>query len=108
MTGEFAGTLREQVIIEAPGRVQTAAGLQDGSWAVVGETFAQIVPEGAGLDVEASALSALPRYRVTMRFGPDVLPGYRLLWGQQVLFVRQALFDPRRPDRVTLRCEEGR
>lgn len=108
MTVEFTGKLRERVTLEMRILEQNDGGPQAGSYQPMAEVFAAVVLEGAGPEAEAAALSAMPRYRVTIRVGPQVQPGDRVRWGDRVLAVRQSLFDPRQADRLILRCEEVR
>lgn len=108
MNREFAGTLRERIVIERPVEERSAMGLSTGGWEQVASCRASIVPEGAGPEAEAMALSAMPRLRVTIRRRDDVAVGQRILWGSRVLMVRQAIDDPRLADRLVLRCEEAR
>lgn len=105
---EFAGTLRERIAIERQVDLRTAGGLQQPGWEPVANCFAAIVPEGAGQEAEAMALSAMPRFRVTIRQRDGVAVGQRILWGGRKMLVRQRIDDPKLPDRILLRCEEMR
>jgi head-tail adaptor len=105
---EFAGTLKERVRIERPVAQRTAGGLQAGGWEEVVRCLAEIVPEGAGAEAEAMSLSAMPRYRVTIRTRDGISVGQRVSWKGRAMLVRQRIDDPRLPDRITLRCEEFR
>lgn len=108
MTGEFAGTLRERIVIEKPSTTRTAAGLQQGGWEQVARCLAAIVPEGVGAETEAQALSAMPRLRITIRRRNGIGLDHRIRWGRRTLMIRQMLEDARLPDRLVLRCEEVR
>lgn len=108
MIGEFAGTLRERIIIERPVRARTAIGVQQFGWERIAACLAEIVPEGAGAESEAMALSAMPRFRVTIRTRDGIAIDQRVRWGTRTLMVRQLLADPRVADRIVLRCEEAR
>jgi head-tail adaptor len=105
---EFAGTLKERVIIEKPVAVRTASGLQQPGWERVCDCLAAIVAEGAGPEAEAQALSAMPRYRVTIRRRDGIAVGQRVAWGARTMLVKQRIDDPRLRDRILLRCEEMR
>ena len=105
---EFAGTLKERVTIERPTDLRTESGLQQPGWEVVARCLAAIAAEGAGAEAEAMALSAMPRFRVTIRLRDGVAVGQRIAWGDRKLLVRQRIDDPRLPDRILLRCEEIR
>ena len=108
MSGEFAGLLRERVVIERPTGERSAQGTLIAGWEEVARCLAAVAPEGAGQESEAMALSAMPRFRVTIRRRDDVAIDQRLLWRGRRLAVRQILEDPRLRDRMTLRCEEMR
>ncbi len=108
MTREFAGTLKERILIERPSSERTAMGLQIPGWEPVARCLAAIEPEGAGPEAEAQALSAMPRFRVAIRWREGVAIDQRVTWGRRVLMVRQLIDDPRARDRIVMRCEEVR
>ena len=105
---EFAGTLKERITIEKPTDIRTASGLQTAGWEPVARCLAAIVAEGAGPEAEAQALSAMPRFRVTIRWREGIAVGQRVTWGERAMLVRQRIDDPMLPDRILLRCEEVR
>ena len=105
---EFAGTLRERIIIERPGAERTAMGLLTASWEEVARCLAAIVADGAGAEREAMTLSAMPRFRVAIRPRDGIAIDQRILWGKRVLMIRQLSDDPRASDRIVMRCEEVR
>lgn len=108
MTGEFAGTLKQRIVIERPSTERTAMGLQTAGWEVVARALAAIEPEGVGAEAEAQALSAMPRFRVSIRPREGIAIDQRISWGRRRLMIRQMIDDPRRRDRLILRCEEVR
>ena len=108
MTREFAGRLRERILIERPVEERTAMGLQQAAWVPVCRALAAIEPDGAGAEAEAQALSAMPRFRVTMRPRPGIEVGQRVNWGAMRLTIRQLLENPLDKDRILLRCEQVR
>lgn len=105
---EFAGTLKERIVIEKPVDLRTASGLQTAGWEPVARCLAAIVAEGAGAEAEAQALSAMPRFRVTIRQRDGIAVGQRVSWGGRAMLVKQRIDDPKLPDRILLRCEEMR
>ena len=105
---EFAGTLRERIIVEQPVSVRNSMGLQEPGWEEVCRCLASVALESVGAQAEAQALSAMPLYRVTIRERDGIAVGQRVTWGDRSLMVRQLLDDPRQKDRLTLRCEEVR
>jgi head-tail adaptor len=108
MSGEFAGTLRERILIERPVGLRNAMGLQEYGWEPVAQCHASVVIEGVGAESEAQALSAMPRFRVTLRRRDGIAIDQRLTWRRRVLMIRQLIEDPQAKDRLTLRCEEVR
>jgi head-tail adaptor len=64
---EFAGTLRQRILIERPTTTRTPTGLQESGWERVASCLASIVLEGVGAESEAMAFSAMPKLRVTIR-----------------------------------------
>ena len=105
---EFAGTLRERVIIERPVSSRNAMGLQEPGWEEVCRCLAAVTLETVGAESEGQALSAMPKYRVTIRFREGVGVGLRVRWRGRSLMVGQLLDDPRARDRIVMRCEEVR
>ena len=108
MTAEFAGTLRERVLIERPTASRNAMGLQEAEWEPVCRCLAAVALESFGPESEAQALSAMPRYRVTIRRRDGIAIDQRISWNARRLMVRQLLEDPRTKDRIVMRCEEAR
>ena len=108
MSGEFAGTLRERVVIERPMSTRNAMGLLEPGWEPVCRCLASVVLESVGAESEGQALSAMPRYRVTIRNRRGIGIDQRIAWGGRKLMVRQLLDDPRQKDRIVMRCEEIR
>lgn len=105
---EFAGTLRERIVIERPVSVRNAMGLQEPGWEEVCRCLASVALESVGAESEGQALSAMPRFRVTMRRREGVAIDQRVSWNGRKLMVRQLLDDPRSKDRIAMRCEEVR
>lgn len=105
---EFAGLLRERVEIwqRLPARLPSGVATED--WQFVGACLARIEAEGVGAASEAMAVSAMQRFRITIRSRTDVALEQRILWKNRRLIVRQIADDPATPDRQTLRCEELR
>lgn len=108
MSREFAGTLRQRVVIETLTGERNALAAQVPAWDVVARCLAAIVPDGAGVDVEAQSLSAMARFKVTIRSREGIAVGQRVRWGTRLLAIRQRIDDPAFPDRIMLRCEETR
>lgn len=105
---EFAGTLRERLVIERPVSLRNAMGLQEPGWEELCRCLAAVVLEAVGAESEAQALSAMPRYRVTIRKREGISLDQRIRWSGRMLMVRQLLDDPRNKDRLVMRCEEVR
>jgi head-tail adaptor len=105
---EFAGRLNERILMERPVAARDSMGLRETGWEQVCRCFAAIALDGTGPEGEAQALSAMARYRVTIRRREGIAVGQRVGWGERTMLVRQVLDDPRAKDRVTLRCEEIR
>ena len=105
---EFAGTLRERIVIEQPVSVRNAMGLQEPGWEQVCRCLASVVLDSVGAEAEAQALSAMPRFKVTIRWREGIALGQRVTWSGRTLMVRQLLDDPRSRDRIVMRCEEVR
>jgi SPP1 family predicted phage head-tail adaptor len=105
---EFAGSLRERIAIEQPVSVRNAMGLQQPGWEQVCRCLASVALDSVGAEAEAQALSAMPRFKVTIRWREGIALGQRVAWSGRTLMVRQLLDDPRSRDRIMMRCEEVR
>ncbi len=105
---EFAGTLKERIEVQRPVGARTPMGVQQAEWETVCKCLASVVLEGAGAESEAQALSAMPRYRVTIRRRDGIAIEQRIKWNKRVLLIRQLLGDPAAKDRLVMRCEEVR
>nr|WP_310523983.1 head-tail adaptor protein [Polymorphobacter sp.] len=106
---ELSGALNERVAIEAWVDLRDDAGASAGYWQARGAVFAAVVPDGGaslGSRVEGEARRSRRRWRVTLRAPVDVRLTSRLIWEGQYLAVLAVERDPRRPERVLLRCEE--
>jgi head-tail adaptor len=108
MTREFAGLLRERVVIEALTQERNAIGAQVPEWGAIARCLAIVAPEGVGAEAEGQALSAMARFKVTIRGRDGIAVGQRVRWRGRVMGIRQRVDDPALPDRITLRCEEIR
>lgn len=108
MSAEFAGTLRERILIERPISSRNAMGLQEPGWEKVCRCLASVTLESVGAESEAQALSAMPRFRVTIRQREGIALDQRITWNGKTMVVRQLADDPRAKDRITMRCEEVR
>ena len=108
MTTEFAGTLRERVLIERPISLRNEMGLQEPGWEQVCRCLASVVLDSVGPEAEAQALSAMPKFKVTIRARDGIAIDQRITWNGRKLMVRQLLDDPRAKDRIAMRCEEVR
>lgn len=108
MSGEFAGTLRECVVIETRASGRDSRGGAVGGYVYDGQVWAAVSPLMPADLTRADALSAMPRWRVTMRKREGLGPGTRLTWRGKYLAVRAALSDPQTPAQMQLTCEEMR
>ncbi|MES2001404.1 MAG: head-tail adaptor protein [Pseudomonadota bacterium] len=108
MSQEFSGLLRERIVIERPISLRNAMGLQQPGWEQVCRCLASVVLESVGAEAEGQALSAMPRYTVAIRWREGVALDQRIVWRGKTMVIRQQRDDPRRRDRIILRCEEVR
>jgi head-tail adaptor len=105
---EFAGTLRERIIVERPISVRNEMGLQEPGWEEVCRCLAAVALDSVGQESEGQALSAMSRFRVTVRRREGLALDQRISWGARNLMVRQLIDDPLKEDRISMRCEEVR
>lgn len=108
MSGELAGTLRERVIIEQRVAQRDNLGGAKPKYAYGGEAWAALSPLVSADLTLADALSAMPRWHVTMRKREGVDLRSRLTWRGKYLAVRSVVSDPREPAFMVLACEELR
>lgn len=105
---EFAGRLTSRLELFARSDERSASGASSAEWHVIDRCLARVEAEGAGLPIEAMAVSAMSRFRVTVRKGPAFAIDRQLGWAGRRLAIRQLIDDPQLPDRLVLRCEEVR
>ena len=105
---EFAGRLRERIVIEAPIEERTPTGLRVGEWRPVARCLAAIRARGAGPEAEGMALAAMGRFVATIRWRDGVAMGQRLRWRGRLYLIKRLTDDPRLPDRIELDIEEWR
>jgi head-tail adaptor len=104
MADEFAGALIERVAIEAWVPARDDSGADVGQWQAGPLRLAAIEPDGGGSS-EGEARRTRRRWRVTLREPVTVGLTSRLRWDDMVLAVLAVERDPRRRDRIVLRCE---
>ena len=102
---EFAGALRERIVIEQ--RRDSGAGTR-AKWDYDGAVWAAVAPLVPADLVVADVLSALPRWRVTLRKREGISPATRIVWRGRYLKVRGIESDPRTPAQMILTTEEQR
>jgi head-tail adaptor len=105
---EFSGALRERVTIERRAEARDALGGATGGYLYDGAAWVAVAPIVPQSLIAADAVSALPRWRVTMRKREGIGPWTRLVWRGRFLAVRACESDPRDPARMTLTCDEQR
>lgn len=107
-SAEFAGSLSEQVLIEQPAAARDALGVREDGWETVCRCRASVRLESVGAQAQGEALSALSRYRVTIRRRDGIALDQRVSWGERRMIVRQLFDDPLQKDRIAMQCEEVR
>jgi head-tail adaptor len=105
---EFAGTLRERVVLETRLEARDARGGAIGGYSYDGVAWASLIPLMPSDLSRAEALSALPRWQVTIRKREGVGMRTRLTWRGKYLAVRGIVSDPREPAQMVITCEEVR
>lgn len=105
---EFAGRLRERIVIEAPVTAREATGVRLSGWQEVARCLAAIRPKGTGAEAEGMALSRMGRFEVLIRWREGIAVGQRVSWRGRHLQIRAISEDARMPDRLDLTCEEVR
>jgi head-tail adaptor len=105
---EFAGALRERVTIERRLGNRDALGGAIGNYAYDGAAWVAVSPFIPADLAVADALSAKPRWQVTMRKRDGIDLRTRLVWRGRFLGVRGVISDPRNPAQMVLTCEEVR
>jgi head-tail adaptor len=105
---EFAGALRERVVLETRLESRDGRGGANGRFSYDGVAWAALMPLMPADLSSADALSAMPRWQVTMRKREGVGLRTRLTWRGKYLAVRGLVSDPRQPAQMLLTCEEVR
>jgi head-tail adaptor len=105
---EFAGALRERIVIEQRRDVRELGAITRTKWDYDGAVWAAVAPLIPADLITADVLSALPRWRVTMRKREGISPATRIVWRGRYLKVRGVESDPRTPAQMILTTEEQR
>lgn len=105
---EFAGSLTERIEFwqRSPARLPSGASSEGLSFRF--SCLAAVTADGVGQASEAMAVSAMPRFRFTVRVGAELAIDQQVRWRGKRLLIRQIVDDPQLPDRLVLRCEEQR
>jgi SPP1 family predicted phage head-tail adaptor len=105
---EFAGSLNQRIEIweRSPQRLSTGASSEE--MKSVLSCLAAIVAEGNGAASEAMSVSAMPKFRLTIRKHPEIAIDQQVRWRGKRLAIRQIVDNPLLSDRLVLRCEEQR
>lgn len=105
---EFAGALRERITIERRNDARDRLAGALGKWRHDSVAWAAITPITASDIFVANTLSALPRWRVTMRKREGVDLRARIVWRGRYLSPRGVENDPRDPAQMIVTTEEQR
>jgi SPP1 family predicted phage head-tail adaptor len=105
---EFAGTLRERVVLETRLEARDSRAGATGRYSYDGVAWAAVTPLIPADLTRADALSAMQRWQVTIRKREGVGMRTRLTWRGKYLAVRALVSDPRQPAQMLLTCEEVR
>lgn len=105
---EFAGTLNQRIEIWRDTAERLPTGASSGAMSKLLSCLASIVTDGAGSPTEAMSVSAMSRFRVTVRANEEIAVGQEVRWKGRRLSIHQVIDNPALPDRLVLRCEEER
>ncbi len=105
---EFAGTLRERVVLETRLDTRDPRGNSNARYSYDGVAWAALMPLVPAEMTRADAISSLPRWQVTIRKREDVGMNTRITWRGKYLAIRSVVSDPRQPEQMLLTCEEWR
>ena len=106
---EFAGALRERIVIEQRrDQGRDPGGGTRVKWDYDGAVWAAVAPLIPADLIAGDVLSALPRWQVTMRKREGISPATRIVWRGRYLKIRSVESDPRTPAQMILTTEEQR
>ncbi len=109
MADDLAGQLAERIMLEIWQPARDEFGDDAGAWAMLGSSYAGVMPDSAGPIRAGEAQRSVRRWRVVLRPRAELAGAaallIRLRWRGQILRVLGVEDDPRRPDRLVLRCE---
>lgn len=105
---EFAGSLSQRIEFweRAQRRLPSGASSEEMQFAI--SCLAAIVTDGAGAADEAMSVSAMQRFRITIRYSQEIRFDHQVRWQGRKLAIHQITQDPKLADRLVLRCEELR
>ncbi|MEK6636995.1 MAG: phage head closure protein [Pseudomonadota bacterium] len=105
---EFSGALCERISFERRSDARDLIAGVRGKWSYDGAAWAAVTPLAPAEQIEADALSAAPRWRVTVRKRDGIDLNSRIVWRGRYLRVRSVESDPRAPAQMTLTTQEQR
>jgi head-tail adaptor len=108
MSGEFAGSLRERITIERRSGGRDMRAGATGAYLYDGAAWAAVAPLMPSSLIAGDAISALPRWKVTMRKREGIGPSTRIVWRGRFLAVRAVESDPATPAQMILTTDEVR
>ena len=105
--GISAGSLRDQVQIQAATSSGDGAGGAIKTWSTFATVWAAITPISGGEAFAQGLARNTQFYRVTIRFRSDVSAANRIMWGTLPLNIRSASDPDRRGEALVMTVESG-
>lgn len=105
---EFAGALNHRIEVWDRANERLPSGASNGEMTRILRCLASVTTAGAGKAIDAMSVSAMPRFRVTVRHQATIRVGQQVRWRGRRLLIGEVVDDPMLPDRLVLHCEEHR
>ncbi len=105
-TGALIARLRHRVTLRQPQRISDGAGGYSVGWIDVEMVWAEVTAIESDISTEMGQVRHQSRYRVVLRYRPDVSVDMRLGYAGRELAIRSLREEEQRREELILECEE--
>lgn len=98
--------LNHRVIFERRGVAQSVTGQPLETWTTIADTWARVEPVNGREYFNASGERAKVTHKITLRYGPDLAPRDRAIFGGRIFDIKSVMNLEESNRRLLLMCEE--
>ncbi len=101
------GSLRQKLILQEQTLTPAGGGTFTSSWADIATLWGELKPQNGEETVFAERMQATQKWRVRVRYRPDISPSHRLLWRGEILNIRAVRDSDGRQRFLIIDAEQG-